>query len=76
VSVTELADAVGVSVYDASQHLAALRGAGIVRDRRAGRRRCYRLVDPTVLPIYVQVADRLREQLRDARRELSDEGSH
>lgn len=70
VSVSELAEAVGVSVYDASKHLAMLRGAGVVRHRRTGRLRCYRLADPTVLPIYHQVAGRLREQVGDARREL------
>lgn len=72
-SVSDVAAVVEVSVYDASQHLATLRGAGIVRQRRMGRLRCYRLVDPTVLPIYGQVADRLREQIGEARRELADE---
>lgn len=38
-SVSELAKAVGVSVYDASQHLATLRGAGVVDHRRKGRLR-------------------------------------
>lgn len=72
-SVSELAGAVGVSVYDASQHLATLRGAGVVRPRRMGRLRCYRLVDPTVLSIYSQVAERLQEQIGDARREFGGE---
>lgn len=62
-----------MSVYDASQHLATVRGAGVVRQRRMGRLRCYRLVDPTVLAIYGQVAGRLREQIGDARRELGGE---
>ena len=37
VSVGELAEDVGVSVYDASQHLALLRRAGVVVARRQGR---------------------------------------
>jgi ArsR family transcriptional regulator len=72
-SVSELAEAVGVSVYDASQHLAMLRSAGVVRNRRMGRLRCYRLADPTVVAIYTQVAGRLQEQIGDARRELGGE---
>ncbi len=39
-SVSELAERVGVSVYDASQHLATLHAAGVVRHRRMGRLRC------------------------------------
>jgi DNA-binding transcriptional ArsR family regulator len=73
VSVSSLADEVGVSVYDASQHLALLRRAGVIRARRQGRLRCYRLDDPSALAIYEQVADRLREQITEARSQLSPE---
>lgn len=71
VSVGELAEEVQVSVYDASQHLAVLRRAGVVVARRQGRRRCYRLADPSVLVVYEQVAQRLREQISQARSELA-----
>lgn len=61
-SVSELAEAVGVSVFDASQHLAILRGGGIVRRRKAGRQQLYRLVRPRrALAIYEQVAAELQE---------------
>jgi len=73
VSVGQLAQQVGVSVYDASQHLALLRRAGVVEARRAGRLRCYRLEDHSVLPVYEQVAARLREQISDARSQFAED---
>lgn len=73
VSVGELADAVDVSIHDASQHLALLRRAGVVAVRRQGRRRCYRLADPSVFVVYEQVADRLREQISQARSQFVDD---
>lgn len=73
VSVGELAEEVGVSVYDASQHLALLRRAGVAAARRQGRRRCYRLADPSVLVVYEQVAHRLRQQISQARSQFADE---
>src|SRR5262252_7686926 len=42
-SVGELAGGVGLSYSAASQHLAVLREAGLVADRRRGRHRLYRL---------------------------------
>ena len=41
--VTEVADAVGISLSTASRHLSLLRDAGMVRVRRSGRRRIYGL---------------------------------
>ncbi|WP_204000574.1 ArsR/SmtB family transcription factor [Virgisporangium aurantiacum] len=42
-TVGALAEAVGQSVPLVSRHLAVLRGAGLVDERRAGRHRIYRL---------------------------------
>ena len=42
-SVTELAEAAGASQPAASQHLRVLRETGLVKQRRDGRRRLYRL---------------------------------
>lgn len=75
-SVHALADAVGISIFDASQHLSLLRTAGVVHSRRKGRLRCYRVVDPTILGICEQVADRVREQIDDARQELQGDDAH
>ncbi len=50
-TVHALADAAGVTLYNASQHLAVLRRAGIVRRRQEGRMACYALADPTVIAL-------------------------
>jgi DNA-binding transcriptional ArsR family regulator len=42
-SVTRLADAVNLSVPAVSQHLRILRKAALVRERRVGRQRIYRV---------------------------------
>ncbi len=69
---SQLAQEVGVSVYDASQHLGVLRRTGVVVARRQGRRRCYRLADPSVLLVYEQVAHRLRQQISETRSQFAD----
>ncbi|SDM48830.1 ArsR/SmtB family transcription factor [Nonomuraea jiangxiensis] len=43
VPVTELADRLGVGLPMLSRHLAVLRAAGLVSERRSGRRRLYSL---------------------------------
>jgi ArsR family transcriptional regulator len=47
--VREIAAQVGISQVAASQHLAALRAAGLVEGRREGRQIRYRLADPEIL---------------------------
>lgn len=47
--VGRLAEAIGASQPNVSQHLAVLRGAGIVEAERDGREVRYRLVDPDVM---------------------------
>jgi DNA-binding transcriptional ArsR family regulator len=51
-SVSELSREVGCQVPNMSQHLAVLRGAGIVATRREGSTVFYRLADQQVLEIY------------------------
>ena len=48
-SVGELADAVGVALPNASQHLAVLRGAGLVEAHRSGTTVQYRLAEPAIV---------------------------
>ena len=48
-SVGELAEAIGVALPNASQHLAVLRNAGLVDSRRAGTTIVYRLAEPTIV---------------------------
>ena len=49
IEVGRLADAMGASQPNVSQHLAVLRGAGIVEAERDGREVRYRLADPAVM---------------------------
>lgn len=48
-SVSELAEAIGVALPNASQHLAVMRNAGLVESRRAGTTIIYRLAEPTIV---------------------------
>ena len=47
--VGRLAEAIGTTQPNASQHLAALRAAGLVEANRHGREIRYRLIDPEVI---------------------------
>ena len=47
--VGRLAEELGISQPNASQHLAVMRAAGIVESERVGREVVYRLVDPEVV---------------------------
>lgn len=47
-SVGELAEAIGASLANVSQHLAVLRSAGLVEGRRVGTTVVYRLVEPAI----------------------------
>ena len=49
IEVGRLAKAIGASQPNVSQHLAVLRGAGIVEAERDGREVRYRLADPDVM---------------------------
>jgi DNA-binding transcriptional ArsR family regulator len=49
IEVGRLADAIGASQPNVSQHLAVLRGAGVVEAERDGREVRYRLTDPDVM---------------------------
>lgn len=48
-SVGQLADAIGTSLPNASQHLAVLRGAGLVEARRSGTTIRYRIGEPAIV---------------------------
>jgi rhodanese-related sulfurtransferase len=76
-SVEHLADAAGLSVANASQHLQVLRRAGLVETRREGTRVVYRLASEEVLRLWVAVrevaAARVGDVERAARDYLGDE---
>ena len=48
-SVGELAAGLDVTLANASQHLAVMRGAGLVAGRRTGTTITYRLAEPTIV---------------------------
>jgi rhodanese-related sulfurtransferase len=67
-SVEALAERVGLSVANASQHLRLMRAAGVLSSRRDGKRIVYALSDPAVLTAVAalhKVAERNSAQVRD-----------
>lgn len=60
-SVGTLAESLGLSIHNVSQHLAMLHRAGVVVRRRKGREVRYALADRTAPEIYDLVASRLAE---------------
>jgi DNA-binding transcriptional ArsR family regulator len=71
-SVGELTDAVPVSQSAVSQHLRVLREAGLVKQRREGTRRVYR-VDPDGLSALRFYLDQFWDDALEAFRRFADE---
>jgi len=61
-SVREVAEATGSTLANASQHLARLHDAGIVRRRRVGKSVRYSIADPTIEALCVTVCDSVRQR--------------
>lgn len=57
--VSSLAEAAGISITAASQHLSKLRLAGLISARRDGRRQIYVVDDPHVLTVVDQMFDHI-----------------
>lgn len=67
-SVTDLVQAVGTSAGNVSQHLGAMRDAGVVESRREGRYAFYRITDTRILTAFRLMRDVLLSRLtRDGR---------
>ncbi len=58
-TVTDLAEAAGISVANTSQHLGRLAAGGIVTRRRQGRTAVYRIIEPIVLQLCTIVCSSL-----------------
>lgn len=67
-SVDELAAAAGLSAANASQHLKALRAAGLVKARRDGNRVVHRLAGEDVLRLWLALRDVAAERVADVER--------
>src|SRR3989304_3453589 len=66
-TVSDLVDAVGTSAGNLSQHLGAMRDAGVVEARREGRYAFYRISDPRILTAFRLMREVLLGRLaRDA----------
>lgn len=73
--VEDLARKVGLSMANCSQHLQALRRAGLVTSRRAGKSIIYRMSDDkvlTLMQILSEVAERNLAQVERILRDLSE----
>ena len=66
-TVSELQDELGITVANVSQHLAILKGAGVVRTRREGKQIFCSLAMPEVKSACQQIRDVLRAQIRSGR---------
>jgi|SRR5690349_11830791 DNA-binding transcriptional ArsR family regulator len=64
----ELQDELGISKANLSQHIAVLRGAGVVGARREGKAVYFSLTMPEVKSACQLIRDVLRAQIRDGRR--------
>ena len=66
-TVTDLVAMVGTTAANVSQHLAAMRDAGVVRARREGRYAFYSISDPRILKAFQLMREVLMSRLtRDA----------
>ena len=67
-TVSELQDELGITVANVSQHLAILKGAGVVRTRREGKQIFCSLAIPEVKQACGLIRDVLRAQIRNGRK--------
>jgi DNA-binding transcriptional ArsR family regulator len=69
-SVEQLADASSMSVANASQHLQRLKRAGLVRSERRGTMMRYRIADPAVARLWVELRTVAEKQLAEMDRAI------
>lgn len=69
-SVEQLAEASATSVANASQHLQRLKRAGLVRSERSGTTMRYRIADPAVARLWVELRTVAEKQLAEMDRAI------
>ena len=75
-SVEQLAEASAMSVANASQHLQRLKRAGLVRSERHGATMRYRIADPTVARLWIELRTVAEQQLAEMDRALDAYRAH
>lgn len=75
-SVEQLAEAAGLSVANASQHLQRLKRAGLVIGERQGTTIRYHIADPSVARLWVELRTLTMRQLAELDRALDDYRPH
>jgi DNA-binding transcriptional ArsR family regulator len=70
-SVGELAETIGVTLANASQHLAVLRSAGLVDRHRIGTSVRYRLAEPSIVAACDVVHDLVARRIHERRTRTS-----
>jgi ArsR family transcriptional regulator len=69
-SVTQLAEVIGVSASNISQHVGILRQSGVIAGQREGTTIFYRLAHPELMQAYDVIAGVMREVQHDRIREI------
>jgi rhodanese-related sulfurtransferase/DNA-binding MarR family transcriptional regulator len=69
-NVEQLAEASAMSIANASQHLQRLKRAGLVRSERRGATMRYRIADPTVARLWIELRTVAEKQLAEMDRAL------
>jgi rhodanese-related sulfurtransferase/DNA-binding transcriptional ArsR family regulator len=69
-TVEQLAEASAISIANASQHLQRLKRAGLVASERRGNTMCYRIADPAVARLWVELRTGAERQLAEVDRAL------
>jgi rhodanese-related sulfurtransferase len=69
-TVEQLAEASAMSIANASQHLQRLKRAGLVTSERRGTTMCYRIADPAVIRLWVELRTVAERQLAEMDRAL------
>lgn len=75
-SVEQLAEAAGLSVANASQHLQRLKRAGLVIGERQGTTIRYHIADPAVARLWIELRTLAMRQLAELDRALDDYRPH
>jgi DNA-binding transcriptional ArsR family regulator len=72
--VSDIANELGLSVQNVSQHLAVMRDKGAVTYRKCGQKACYSIANPKFLQAFMLIRGGLLERYQKLGRASSDHG--